>query len=300
MFHVEHDVDPSSEFVNSLVYTLLKMKLYLKTKDFSVSGESFELHWDSDLDMLVTKPQPSNLAPYYESEAYISHTDAQNSLTDKLYQSVKRKNLKNKIQLVENQVNNNKYLLDVGAGTGDFLAMAQKSGYTIAGVEPNVKARELAMAKGVELNSSLKELAKQKFQVVTLWHVLEHLPNLEEQIGSIISLLEDDGTLIIAVPNFKSFDAKYYKSHWAGFDVPRHLWHFSKMAITKLFQQHEMEVVSIRPMWFDAFYVSMLSEKYKGNKLYLISAFFVGLWSNLKAIFTKEQSSLIYILKRKK
>ncbi|MFD2100178.1 class I SAM-dependent methyltransferase [Flagellimonas iocasae] len=276
------------------------MKLYLKTKDYSVSGETFGLYWDADLDMLVTKPQPKDLAPYYQSEAYISHTDAKSSFTDKLYQAVKRKNLRNKLQLVDNQENKTESLLDIGAGTGDFLAMAQKSGYTIAGVEPNVKARELAMAKGVELNSSLKELAKQKFQVITLWHVLEHLPNLEEQIGSFISLLEDDGTLIIAVPNFKSFDAKYYKGHWAGFDVPRHLWHFSKTAITKLFQQHEMEVISIRPMWFDAFYVSMLSEKYKGNRLYLISAFFVGLWSNLKAIFTKEHSSLIYILKRKK
>ena len=275
------------------------MKLYLKTKDFSVSGESFELHRDSNLDMLVTRPVPGNIADYYESENYISHTDAQKTFTDKLYQAVKRKNLKNKIQLIDNQSVILKSLLDIGAGTGDFLATAEKAGFTISGVEPNTKARQLAATKGVELNSELAELKGEQFQVITLWHVLEHLPNLEEQIKTIISLLRDDGTLVIAVPNFKSFDAKHYGRYWAGFDVPRHLWHFSKTAITKLFQQHQMEVVSIRPMWFDAFYVSMLSEKYKGNKLYLISAFFVGLWSNLKAIFTKEHSSLIYILKRK-
>ena len=276
------------------------MKLYLKTKDYSVSGESFELHQDTDLDMLVTHPQPKNIAQYYESEDYISHTDAQKTFTDKLYQAVKQKNLRNKIQIVENQIDTKENLLDIGAGTGDFLVTAQNAGFHITGVEPSTKARALAAKKEVELNSELKDLNGKQFQVITLWHVLEHLPNLEDQIKEIVSLLKENGTLLIAVPNFKSFDANFYGNHWAGYDVPRHLWHFSKTAITKLFQKQGMEVVSIRPMWFDAFYVSMLSEKYKGNKLFLISAFFVGLWSNLKAIFTKEHSSLIYILKRKK
>lgn len=276
------------------------MKLFLKTKDFSVSGESFELHQDTDLDMLVTQPQPENLAPYYESENYISHTDAQKTFTDKLYQAVKQKNLSNKAQLIENQIDKPDSLLDIGAGTGDFLATAQKAGFTVAGVEPNSKARQLAAHKGVHLEPALSNLKERQFQVITLWHVLEHLPNLDEQISTIVSLLKADGTLIIAVPNFKSFDAKHYGTYWAGYDVPRHLWHFSKSAMTKLFDKQGMEVTAIRPMWFDAFYVSMLSEKYKGNKLYLISAFFVGLWSNVKACFTKEHSSLIYILKRKK
>lgn len=276
------------------------MKLFLKTKDFTVSGEYFELYRNHDLDMLVTQPQPENLESYYESEDYISHTDAKQTFTDRLYQAVKQKNLSNKIQLVDNQINKPKSLLDIGAGTGDFLVTAQKRGYAITGVEPNSKARDFAQRKGVELHSNLSELKEEQFEVVTLWHVLEHLPNLEEQIDTIVSLLNKEGTLIIAVPNFKSFDAKHYGNYWAGYDVPRHLWHFSKTAITKLFQQHQMEVVSIRPMLFDAFYVSMLSEKYKGNKFYLISAFFVGLWSNLKACFTKEHSSLIYIIKRKK
>ena len=276
------------------------MKLFLKTKDFSVSGEAFELYRDEGLDMLVTKPQPQNLGPYYESEDYISHTDAKSTLTDRLYQLVKAKNLKDKVQLIENQYVKSKSLLDLGAGTGDFLITAQNSGFRVTGIEPNAKARKLAEQKGVHLLESLKEVSGQKFQAITLWHVLEHLPNLEEQITTLANLLEEDGVLVIAVPNFKSFDAKHYKSYWAAFDVPRHLWHFSRTSIAKLFAPHQMEVVKIKPMWFDAFYVSMLSEKYKGNKLYLISAFFVGLWSNFRAIFTKEHSSLIYILKRKK
>ncbi|MBA4745304.1 MAG: class I SAM-dependent methyltransferase [Muricauda sp.] len=274
------------------------MKLFLKTKDFSVSGESFELHWDKDLDMLVTRPQPKNLAPYYESEGYISHTDSKSSFTDRMYQLVKGKNLKNKVQIIENQIDKPNSLLDLGAGTGDFLITAQKSGFKAVGVEPNEKARQLAKEKGIELHQSLEYLSGQKFQAITLWHVLEHLPNLEEQIKTLVDLLKDDGVLVVAVPNFKSFDAKHFKSYWAAYDVPRHLWHFSKKSISKLFARHKLEVIKIKPMWFDAFYVSMLSEKYRGNRLYLVSAFFVGLWSNLAAIFTKEHSSLIYILKK--
>lgn len=274
------------------------MKLFLKTKDFSVSGEHFELHLDEELDMLVTRPQPEELAKYYDSDDYISHTDSKSSFTDKLYQRIKAKNLKNKIQIVENQSVNTKKLLDLGAGTGDFLITAQEYGFQVVGVEPYEKARRLAEAKGLKLLPDLDKLSSERFQAITLWHVLEHLPNLQGQISSLVQLLDDDGVLVIAVPNFKSWDARHYKSHWAAYDVPRHLWHFSKTAISKLFAPHGMEVVKIKPMWFDAFYVSLLSEKYKGNKFYWPFAFFVGLWSNVKAVFTKEHSSLIYILKK--
>lgn len=276
----------------------MAMKLFLKAKDFSVSGETFELHKDAERDMLVTQPVPENLARYYESEDYISHTDAKKSFTDKIYQKVKRVNLKNKTQLIDNQSNKNIKLLDIGAGTGDFLVMAKSQGFVVDGVEPSEIARINADKKGIQLHEDLDALGGQRFNVITLWHVLEHLPSLEKQIAQMVSLLEENGTLIVAVPNYKSFDAKHYKSFWAGFDVPRHLWHFSRKSINTLFQKHDMEVVKTKPMWFDAFYVSMLSEKYKGNPLYLISAFFIGLWSNLRACFNKEYSSIIYILKR--
>ncbi|WP_228236631.1 class I SAM-dependent methyltransferase [Allomuricauda sp. M10] len=275
------------------------MNLFLKTKDFSVSGETFELFKDENLDMLVTRPQPENLSTYYESEDYISHTDSKKSFLDKLYQYVKRINLKSKVQLIENQLNISKSLLDIGAGTGDFLLFAQTKGFHVVGVEPNQSARQLSSEKGISLLEQLGAVADQKFDAITLWHVLEHLPNLDEQITNMVSLLNDDGVLVIAVPNFKSYDAKHYGSHWAAFDVPRHLWHFSKTSIANLFDPHGLEVIAIKPMWFDSFYVSLLSEKYKGNKIYWLSAFFIGLASNLSAVFTKEHSSLIYILKRK-
>ncbi|MEM9077467.1 MAG: class I SAM-dependent methyltransferase [Bacteroidota bacterium] len=274
------------------------MKLYLKTKDYSFSNQEFELVLDESKDMLVTQPVPNNLEEFYQGENYISHTDSKKSMVDALYQGIKERNIKNKIQLVDNQKVKSRKLLDIGAGTGDFLSLAKSEGYVVEGVEPSPKAREKAKEKGVELKKDLNEVAEVDYDVITLWHVLEHLPNLKVQIKTISNILKDDGVLIIAVPNFRSWDAKHYGKFWAGYDVPRHLWHFSQMAIHKLFKEENMKVKETKPMWFDAFYVSLLSEKYKGNRLYLFSAFFKGLWSNLHAVFTKEHSSLIYILEK--
>lgn len=274
------------------------MKPYLESKDFSVTKESFELLYDENLDMLITKPQPENLDKYYQSESYISHTDSSKNFTDKIYQAVKKFSLGRKVKLISTYTKTEKTLLDVGAGTGDFLIAASNKNWKIDGVEPNHDAKIKARKKGIEVFSDLDAVSNKKFEVITLWHVLEHLPNLETQIAKLVSLLEQDGTLIIAVPNFKSFDAKYYKSFWAAFDVPRHLWHFSHTAIEKLFLKHQMKVVKTKPMVFDAFYVSLLSEKYKSGKQHFVKAFFVGLWSNINALFTKESSSCIYILRK--
>ena len=274
------------------------MKLYLKTKDYSFSNEEFDLIWDESKDMLITEPVPDNLASFYQGDNYISHTDSKKSIVDSLYQVIKVKNIKNKIQLIDNQGYKSKKLLDIGAGTGDFLIFANQQGFKVSGVEPNEKARGRAQQKGIKLTEDLEELSDSNFDVITLWHVLEHLPDLNHQIRTISNLLNDSGILIIAVPNFRSWDAKHFGKYWAGFDVPRHLWHFSKSSIHLLFKEHGMKVKTIKPMWFDAFYVSLLSEKYKGNRFYFLSAFFKGLWSNIQAIFTKEYSSLIYVLEK--
>jgi len=275
------------------------MKLFLKTKDFAISQEAFELHHDASKDMLVTKPVPKDLTIYYDSEAYISHTDSSQGLVDKLYQWVKRFSLKRKLRLVESLSKKEKKLLDVGAGTADFLLTLKNEGWQVDGVEPNQKARARATAKGCILQKSLTGIDGQKFEIITLWHVLEHLPDLKNQISQLSALLQNDGTLVVAVPNFKSHDAIYYGAYWAAYDVPRHIWHFSKNAIKMIFDEHDFEVISTKPMLFDAFYVSLLSEKYKTGKQNLVKAFYVGLKSNIKALFTKEYSSHIYILKKR-
>lgn len=274
------------------------MKSFLKTKDFSISGEEFELKLDTELNMLRTYPEPENLAAYYDSEAYISHSDSADNLVDKLYQYIKKYNLKRKVSLINKYTNTDKTILDIGAGTGSFLETAKRNGWKVYGIEPGKKARDLAANKGLKLLDNLDLLEKRTFQVITLWHVLEHLPDLDSQINKITSLLDEDGTLIVAVPNFQSYDARYYKEYWAAYDVPRHLSHFSQLSIKKLFAKNGMKIEKINPMIFDSFYVSLLSEKYKHGKRKFFKAFLVGLKSNVWAWKTKEYSSLLYILKK--
>ena len=273
-------------------------------KDFTVSNEEFELIFDSNLEMRVTTPQPSleKLGSYYESENYISHTDSKQSLFDRIYQLVKTYTIAKKVKLVASFMNSDsqKLILDIGCGTGDFLGACQKSGFLVTGIEPNQKAKKLTSSKvKSEIYTDISEISSQKFDCITMWHVLEHVSNLEEYISNLKELLKPNGTLFVAVPNYKSFDANHYGKFWAAYDVPRHLWHFSQKSISLLFKKEEMEVVKTIPMKFDSFYVSLLSEKYKSGKSNPLKAFFVGLKSNLKASSSGEYSSLIYVLKNK-
>lgn len=271
---------------------------YIITKDFLVSNEEFQLLHNREMDMLETFPVPEKLYSYYESDEYISHTDSTQNFTDKVYNAVKSFALRQKVSLIKSQNNGVGKLLDIGAGTGEFLLSAKQKGWHVYGVEPNEKARKLSGSKGVVLAENLQQISETDFDVITLWHVLEHLPDLENQIASISKKLKSGGTLIIAVPNFKSFDARYYKNFWAAYDVPRHLWHFSKTAVEKLFSDN-YDLVKTKPMYFDAFYVSLLSEKYKTGKTKWIKAFFIGCCSNLSGMVKKEFSSHIYILKKR-
>lgn len=274
-------------------------KHFLTVTDYSVSKETFDLYHDEELDMLITHPQPSldELGKYYESADYISHTDSKRSLFEKAYHFVKGIALKNKLNLINSLQPNKGRILDIGAGTGEFLSVAQQNGWETIGVEPSDKAKQIAINKGVSFVEVIAQLEDRSFDVITMWHVLEHVPDLDHQIKELKRLLKPTGSLIIAVPNFKSFDAQHYGKFWAAYDAPIHFWHFSKTSIQKLFQKEQMELVKILPMKFDSFYVSLLSEKYKTGRMNFIKAFFIGLWSNIKAQSDLEYSSHIYILK---
>ncbi len=276
-----------------------KHKHFLTVKDYSVSKETFDLYYDKTLDMLFTHPQPrlENLGKYYESEDYISHTDNKRSLFEKLYHLIKSIALKNKLNLINSHQSTKGSLLDIGAGTGDFLSVAKNNGWNITGIEPSDRAKAIAKNKGVSFVSATSELENRSFDVITMWHVLEHVPDLDTQIKELKRLLKPTGTLLIAVPNFKSFDAQYYGKFWAAYDVPIHFWHFSKTAIQLLFEKEEMKLEKVLPMKFDSFYVSLLSEKYKSGKMNYLKAFFIGLQSNWNAKRDFEYSSHIYILK---
>jgi 2-polyprenyl-3-methyl-5-hydroxy-6-metoxy-1,4-benzoquinol methylase len=283
----------------------MKKKIVLTCLDHTVSGEKFDLLLDNDLDMLITSPQPSadELNKYYDSEEYISHTDSKKSLLDRVYQIVKNYTVKQKVKLINNLNPENKTILDIGCGTGDFLKACQLNGWKINGIEPNDKARELAIQKTKNIdriNNKIEDLLKDKiscFDVITLWHVLEHIPNLKEYIAFIKKMLKPNGVLIVAVPNYKSYDAKYYGKFWAAYDVPRHLWHFTQKSMNLLFAEFDFRIMNTLPMKFDAYYVSLLSEKYRSGKSNPFKAFLNGFVSNAKAIQSKEYSSLIYVIK---
>lgn len=274
-------------------------KHFLTVIDYSVSKEAFDLYYDQDLDMLITSPQPSpeNLGKYYESTDYISHTDSKRSLFEKAYHFVKGIALKNKLNLVNNCSAIKGNLLDIGAGTGDFLLTAKQNGWNTIGVEPSEKAKGIAINKGIKFSDSTQELESHFFDVITMWHVLEHVPNLEIQIRELKRLVKPNGTIIIAVPNYKSYDANYYGKFWAAFDVPIHFWHFSKTAIQLIFEKENIKLEKVLPMKFDSFYVSLLSEKYKNGKMNYVKAIWIGLVSNWKAKRSSEYSSHIYVLK---
>ena len=281
---------------------MTKNNLYIAVRDHSVSEEEFQLLINNDFGYLETYPQPTleKLPEYYKSEDYISHTDTKRNLFEKVYHFIREISLKRKLKLINSFQCEDKKLLDVGCGTGDFLQIALQNNWTVSGIEPNEDARQISNSKtnnSVFNIDQLLEFPKQSFDVITLWHVLEHLPNLDEQVSILKSLLKENGTLIIAVPNYKSYDANYYKSHWAAFDVPRHLWHFSQESISKLFLKENMKVVETHPMKFDSYYVSLLSEKYKSGWMNIFNAFRIGLSSNLKAKRSGEYSSLIYVIK---
>lgn len=279
-----------------------KHNVYITVKDYSVSGEEFQILLDEELQLLKTYPQPApdKLGSYYESDDYISHTDGKRSLFEKLYHTVKQKALRDKIKLVQEFQPKKGKLLDIGSGTGDFLVMAEKNGWDIIGLEPSSKAKAIAESKGVKFLEALSNMPDQSADAITMWHVLEHVPDVEAQIEQLKRILKPEGVLIVAVPNFKSYDAQHYGKYWAAYDVPRHLWHFSKTSIKLLFGKQDMELVKILPMKFDSFYVSLLSEKYKTGRMNFVKGFLTGLRSNIKANRNFEYSSHIYVIKRSK
>ena len=276
---------------------------YKTCKDYTVSHEEFTIVNCKECNFKFTNPIPDldTLADYYKSEDYISHSDTTKGLISKLYHLVRTRTLTQKVKLINSLVARGT-ILDYGCGTGMFLSECKKDKWKTIGIEPDNGARGLATKHQLKVFESKEELAKQPqletFNVITLWHVLEHVVDLRSTIDFLKDSLVKNGYIIIAVPNYKSFDAEAYDKHWAAYDLPRHLYHFDKATITRLMSDRGFSLTECKPMLFDSFYVSMLSEKYKNGKSNLIGAFLRGFKSNLKAFNSKEYSSVIYIFKK--
>jgi 2-polyprenyl-3-methyl-5-hydroxy-6-metoxy-1,4-benzoquinol methylase len=275
----------------------------LSATDYTVSHEVFEIWACAACGLRFTQavPDADMIGRYYQSENYISHSDTQVGIINKVYHKVRFRALVHKRKIIERlSGKKNGTLLDIGCGTGAFLHTMQQSGWQVTGLEPDAATRQRAQQfyqLNVEPSEKLFSLPAKRFDVITMWHVLEHVHQLHGYLHQIKELSAPGGKLLIAVPNYTSHDQAVYQQYWAAYDVPRHLYHFSPHSMQVLLSQHAMKIDRLLPMWYDSFYVSMLSEGYKTGKSHLVSAAATGALSNLKALFdTRKCSSVIYVV----
>ena len=282
-----------------------EISIVLSATDHTVSKEVFPIAECSGCTLRFTQnvPGPECIAPYYKSEEYISHTNTSKGLINRLYQFVRSRTMVSKRKLIQQSTGLSKGdLLDVGSGVGTFVHIMKQAGWQVTGLEPDAGARKVAAQV---YNTTLTDITQfydlpaASFDAITLWHVLEHVHELQQYIQQLKTLLKENGKLFIAVPNYRSKDAAVYKDHWAAYDVPRHLYHFSPRSIEVLMEKNGMKVAAFKPMWYDSFYISLLSSKYKNGHSNLAAAFFNGLRSNLSAIGdVRKCSSVIYVVSK--
>ncbi len=277
---------------------------HITSKDFSVSKEEFTIVKCNNCDFHFTNPRPINLdlKKYYISDHYISHNNNSETLFEKTYQLIRKIAIKSKFNLINSFIKNGK-ILDIGCGTGDFLNKCKSEGWETKGIEPSDTARKQAIKNhslSVEENTDLTKI-KREFDIITMWHVLEHVTELNQTVIQLNRLLNKNGKVIIAVPNYKSYDSSFYKKYWAAYDLPIHLYHFSKESISKLFENHGFSLVKTKGMKYDSYYVSMLSEEHKIGIKNIFRAFIIGSISNCLAFLTKRgYSSTIYVFEKSK
>lgn len=284
-----------------------KFTPFIVCTDYFVSGEDFSIKSCTSCGFKITEniEDEQNIGKYYQSEDYISHSNTTKGLVNSVYHSVRKYMLGKKRMLVEKSTGlKTGQILDVGTGTGFFLNEMKSNGWEITGTEKSAEARDFAK-KEFDLDifetEELFQLKNESFDAITLWHVLEHIHKLNENLEILKKLLRPNGKLIIAVPNHTSYDARHYKRFWAAWDVPRHIWHFGPEQMKQLGDKHGLKLSGLRTMPFDAFYVSMLSEKYKKSKLTLLKGLFFGKISLWESIFKPANcSSLIYIFEHTK
>lgn len=295
MFHVEHAMNISFPCPSCGHHDFLFDQ---EVQDHFLSQERFSLYRCGQCGLMKTEPfpAPEEIGKYYESDAYLSHGDDKRGLFASLYRGAKKYNLGWKGRLLHS-LHRHGTFLDYGCGTGDLLSHMHGLGHAVRGAEPNATA--LAHSSPLvrdHVVSPEEELASDRsYDIISLWHVAEHLYTPKETLGLLVNKLNEGGHLIIAVPNPTSHDARHYGPHWAGLDVPRHLWHFAPAQMIALGEGLGLTHRDTLPMWMDAFYVSLLSARYKGQGA--ASGLFRGLLSNLSALGDKKRrcSSQVYL-----
>lgn len=289
--------------VNCPICNATSFTTYLTCTDHTVSRETFTIVMCESCGFKFTNPRPEekDLGKYYKSEDYVSHSNTKKGFINSTYQSVRKYTLLKKLQLISRYFKTGS-ILDIGCGTGEFLNTCKLAKWETIGIEPDEDARKMAVnnySLDVRSESELQNIPDSSFEIITMWHVLEHVPKLNERVKELKRLIKPNGIIIIAVPNSDSLDAKIYKEKWAAYDVPRHLYHFNPKDIDTLFKNHGMKMFKILPMVFDSFYVSLLSEKIKSGNTNLLRAMWNGFRSNTSALKSgKTYSSQIYLIRK--
>jgi SAM-dependent methyltransferase len=283
-----------------------QLEFALKAADHTVSHQTFPIWQCKVCGLRFTQdvPDEASIGPYYRSDNYISHSNTSKGFVNNLYHTVRRQTLSDKYRLIASATRTRQgRLLDIGAGTGAFVGYMQSQKWEVTGLEPDETARAVAKTDHqVELLDigELFGLQADGYDAITLWHVLEHVHNLHPYLEQLKKLIRRNGRIFIAVPNYTSYDARVYGELWAAYDVPRHLYHFSPDAMENLLGLHGLQLQYSQPMWFDSFYISMLSEKYRRNgRGNILNAAAVGLYSNMRAFINKALcSSLVYVISK--
>ena len=276
----------------------------LSAMDHTVSGETFRIDECRSCTLRFTQDTPGGdgRQHYYKSENYISHTNTSKGWINRMYLMIRNRTMKTKRRLIERISGlRNGLLLDVGSGTGTFVNTMREHGWMVTGLEPDADARAIAN-KNYKLQlldeNEMYNLPHHSFDIITLWHVLEHVDDLTSFLKQARQLLKDSGSIFIAVPNYTSYDAGDYKNSWAAYDVPRHLYHFSPKSMKVLVEKNGMKIEKYRPMWYDSFYISLLSSKNKNKTTRWATALWYGMVSNIRALFNvKKCSSVIYVVR---
>ncbi len=276
---------------------------FISGKDYFLTGESFKIVKCSHCGFRFTNPRPeiADLGKYYQSTEYISHSDSRKGMFASVYQQIRKYTLSQKYSLISKWQQKGE-ILDIGCATGQFLNYMAQRGWKATGIEPDEKTRNKAISEfGLQVfpEDHLSAINIPTFDVITLWHVLEHVSDLNGRMNQIRTILKPGGTVIIAVPNCNAKDAEIYNEYWAAYDLPRHLYHFTKSDMKLLMDKFGFRIEKILPMRFDAFYVSLLSEKYKSGKMRWLPALWNGFWSNLNSAPKYGYSSQIYVIKQK-